>query len=125
MTKRELINAIKASKARSAWSKGVKVYALDMVEAVYLFNTDVVKTNEALYLNGAENWEDYSYGVHSGALAYNSDIAERLCTPGELRKTDFGHKKPNSRENWLDVQTRALYQAYRLIVTLIEKDLFF
>ena len=125
MTKRELINAIKASKAHSAWAKGVKWYALNLVEASYLKDTDIVKTNESVYLNGAENWQDYSYGVHSGTLVYDADIAERLCTPGELRKTDFGRKQPNSRENWLDVQARALYQAYRLIVTLIEKDLFF
>ena len=122
MTKKELINAIEASKARSAWARGVKAYALDMVEAIYLSGTDVVKTNESLYLNGAENWSEYSYGVHSGALAYDADIAKWLCTPGELRKTDFGRKQPNSRENWLDVQARALYQAHRLIVELIKAE---
>ena len=32
MIKVELIEAIKASKARSAWAKGVKWYALNLVE---------------------------------------------------------------------------------------------
>ena len=120
MTKRELIAAISASKARSAWAKGVKKYALNLAEATYLNATDIVKADLSVYLSGAENWKDYSYGVHSGALAYDSDIAEMLCTPGELKKTDFGRKQPNSSVTWLDVQARALYQAYILIANLIK-----
>ena len=34
MTKKELMEAIKASKARSAWSRGVKAYAVDMVAEI-------------------------------------------------------------------------------------------
>ena len=122
MTIKELINAIKASKARSAWTRGVKEYALNLVEASYEKDTDIVKTDVSLYLRGAENWKEYSYGAHSYALVYDYDIAERLCTPGELRKTDCGRKQPNSKENWLDVQARALYQAYRLITNLIKSE---
>ena len=121
MTKRELINAIKASKARSAWTKGVKEYALHLVEESYKQDTDIVKADISIYLRGAENWEEYSYGASRCALVYNYDIAERLCTPGELRKTDFGRKQPNSKVNWLDVQARALYQAHRLIANLIKE----
>ena len=120
MTKKELIVAIKASKARSAWAKGVKWYALNLVEKSYKQDTDIVKVKMAVYLNGAETWKDYSYG--GCALIYDYDIAERLCTPGELRKTDFGHKQPNSFANWLDVQARALYQAHRLIADLIKAE---
>ena len=122
MTKVELINAIRASKARAAWARGVKEYAKHIVEAVYSNDTDIVKADVAIYLNGAENWREYSYGVLDGALIYDSDIAKRLCTPSELKKTDFGHKQPNGFENWLDVQARALYQAHRLIVELIKKE---
>ena len=60
-------------------------------------------------LNGAMDWEDYSYGGCS--LIYDSQIAERLCTPSELKKKDGGRLEPNSQESWLDVQTRALRQA--------------
>ena len=122
MTKEELIKAIKASKARSAWAKGVKWYALNLVEESYKQDTDIVKVSMAIYLNGAETWKEYSYGVHSCALVYDYDIAERLCTPGELKKTDFGHKQPNGSVTWLDVQARALYQAHRLIADLIKAE---
>ena len=122
MTKRELIEAIKASKARAAWAKGVKWYALNLVEESYKQDTDIVKVKMSIYLNGAETWKEYSYGAHSCALVYGPDIAERLCTPGELKKTDFGHKQPNSSVTWLDVQARALYQAHRLIAELIKAE---
>ena len=122
MTKKELIAAIKESKARSAWAKGVKWYALHLAEDSYKWDTDIVKADVAIYLNGAENWQEYSYGVHGCSLVYDYDIAERLCTPGELKKTDFGHKQPNGSVNWLDVQARALYQAHRLIAELIKAE---
>jgi hypothetical protein len=67
-------------------------------------------------LNGADNWNESSWG---GCYEiYNSDIAERLCTPSELKKTRQGERRPNSREEWLDVQARALHQAERLILRL-------
>ena len=122
MTKAELIKKIKASKARSAWTKGVKWYALNLVEAIYQNDIDIVKTDVSIYLNGAKNWHEYSYGVHSGTLVYDYDIAKLLCAPSELKKTDFGRKSPNSRENWLDIQARALYQAHRLITNLIKEE---
>lgn len=45
------------------------------------------------------------------SLIYDSDIAERLCCPSELRKTHNGERRPNSKEEWLDTQARALTQA--------------
>ena len=120
MTKIELIKAIKESKARSAWAKGVKWYALNLVKKSYQNATDMVTVNMDLYLNGAETWKEYSYG--GCALVYDYDIAKRLCTPSELKKTDFGRKQPNGFVNWLDVQARALYQAHRLIAKLIKKE---
>ena len=120
MTKRELIEDIKASKARSAWAKGVKWYALNLVEKSYKQDTDIAKVNMAIYLNGAETWKEYSYG--GCALIYDYDIAKRLCTPSELKKTDFGYKQPNGAVTWLDVQARALKQAHRLIAELIKAE---
>ena len=120
MTKIELIKAIKESKARSAWAKGVKFYALNLVEKSYQNATDIVKVNMAVYLNGAETWKEYSYG--GCALIYDYDIAKRLCTPSELKKTDFGYKQPNGSVTWLDVQARALKQAHSLIAELIKVE---
>ena len=122
MTKRELIKAIKASKARSAWAKGVKWYALNLVEESYKQDTDIVKVNMSIYLDGAETWKEYSYGAHSCALVYDYDIAKRLCTPSELKKTDFSRKQPNGSVTWLDVQARALKQAHSLIAELIKVE---
>ena len=120
MTKIELIKAIKESKAHSAWAKGVKWYALNLVEKSYQNATDIVKVNMAVYLNGAETWKEYSYG--GCALVYDYDIAKRLCTPSELKKTDFGRKQPNGSVTWLDVQAQALKQAHSLIAELIKVE---
>ena len=122
MTKRELIKAIQASKARSAWAKGVKWYALNLVEESYKQDTDIVKVNMPIYLNGAETWKEYSYGAHGCSLVEGYDIARLLCTPSELKKTDFGHKQPNGSVTWLDVQARALRQAHQLIAELIKVE---
>lgn len=66
-------------------------------------------------LNGADNWTHYAYAACGVAQAYNTRIAETLCTPSELRRTNGGLKDPNLRETWQDVEARALYQAYLLI----------
>lgn len=49
-------------------------------------------------------------------MIYNADIAERLCCPSELKKTRNGERRPNNREEWLDTQARALYQAASRVV---------
>ena len=70
-------------------------------------------------LNGASDWSAYSYGGSS--LIYNGDIAARLCCPSELKKTREGERRPNSREEWLDVQARALAQAARVVRNAYQK----
>lgn len=44
-------------------------------------------------------------------LCYDSDIARHYCTPSELKRTRDGARRPNAREDWPDVQARAIYQA--------------
>lgn len=121
MKKIELLKRINESPARSAWIKGVKEYAFELVEALELDdNAEIIKgvnLSTEILLNGAEDWAQYSWG--GSALIYNEDIAFRLCTPSEFKRTDGGFKKPNSHEQWLDVQSRALYQAAALILKLI------
>lgn len=121
-----LKNAINASSARSAWGRGVKAYALDLVEELEYRaeyeerKPDNMNELRRWLLNGAAGWTQYSEG--GCALIYNGDIACRLCTASELKKTDGGRKDPNPRKSWIDVQARALYQAARLIETLIESS---
>lgn len=111
----EIKKELEARKDRSAWSKGVTVYALELLEeyqerAVYEGREAADRAEfETWLLNGADSWESYSYGGSS--LIYNGDIAERLCCPSEYKRTREGERRPNSREEWLDVQARALYQA--------------
>lgn len=106
---------LEGKKDRSAWGRGVNVYALELVEelkerAAYEGrNPKPGQECREWLLNGANDWSQYSWG--GSALIYDGDIAERLCTPSELKKTRNGERRPNSREEWLDVQARALYQA--------------
>ena len=114
----KLYQSIESEKQRSAWDKGVTQYALEMVEQLgeqinggYFEELDLTESKKvrAALLNGAADWSQYSWGGCS--LIYDSDIAERLCNPSELKKTRNGERRPNSREEWLDTQARALFQA--------------
>ena len=104
---------------RSAWNKAVTLYALDLLDDVQEGADNMERLPldgaelERWALNGASCWEQYSNGGCS--LCYNADIAVRVCTPSELKRTGSGMNNPNSRETWLDVQARALYQAYNRI----------
>lgn len=104
---------------RSAWDKSVTQYALDLLEDVQWYANDVERLPidgaelEQWALNGASCWEQYSNGGCS--LCYDGQIAERVCTPSELKRKHGGTYEPNSRETWLDVQARALYQACKRI----------
>lgn len=105
---------IQKRKTRSAWKKGVKLYALELLDNID--DPDALANEKLLcraLLNGAANWKQYS--ECGCALCCNQDIAKRLCTPSELRLTRGGNRNPNSRETWLDVQARALYQAAQSI----------
>lgn len=107
---------------RSAWNKAVTLYALDLLEDVQEGADNMERLPfdgaelERWALNGASCWEQYSNGGCS--LCYNADIATRVCTSSELKRTDGGMNNPNSRETWLDVQARALYQACNRIRTI-------
>lgn len=96
---------------QSAWSKGVQMYVEELRE--FLAENNLQATKENL-LNGARDWSEYSYGGCS--WIYDSDIAERLCSPSELKRKKGGELQPNSTETWLDVQARALHQAARIVL---------
>lgn len=126
-TAEEIIEAVEQkvseTKTRSAWDRGVKAYAEELVEELreaveggYIDESDLSNRRlfERAMLNGAADWKQYSEGGCS--LCYDGQIAERLCAPWELRKTDNGRKDPNPRESWIDVQSRALYQGAQMIL---------
>lgn len=120
-----IADTIEALPARSAWGRGVKLYACELLGSLAECVEWAHKNGEpsplesretvrAALLNGARDWQDYSYGGCS--LIYDSDIAERLCTPSELRRKRGGELPPNAAEDWLDVQARALHRAAGYVV---------
>ena len=115
MTKQSILPALGNLKpGRSAWSRAVRLYAFELVDGL---DDSADLSNETLLLkallNGADDWRQYSEGGCS--LVYDSDIAERLCSPSELKRCKGGERQPNARENWLECQARALAQAASLV----------
>ena len=122
MNKEATLENLKAVKCRSAWSRGVKEYAYMLLNNIfsdkdYKAITNFKSLHEAL-LRSAKNWKRYSYG--GCALVPNEQIAKTLCSPSELKKCKNGILRPNKKEQWLDVQARALVQAERLIRSCVE-----
>lgn len=107
---------------RSAWGRGVTAYALELLDSIEeaikggwlsLDELETAKGRKIAMLNGASDWGAYSWGGCS--LIYDNEIAERLCTPSELKRTRGGEWRPNASEEWLDTQARALHQASRRV----------
>lgn len=120
------MDIINSRKDRSAWDKGVSVYSYELLEQLQeaaeggYFKAEQISSGNAIreaMLNGASDWSQYSWG--GSALIYDGDIAERLCNQSELKKTHNGERRPNSQEEWLDVQARALFQAANRAVNAI------
>lgn len=120
MTVEAIRNELKSRKDRSAWDKGVTLYAIDLLEdysgeCAFPGHPDDARA----LMNGADNWHQYSEG--GCALVYDGDIAERLCCPSELKRTRNGERNPNGNETWLDVQARALHQACARIMRIARR----
>lgn len=114
------------TKGRSYWARGVAKYALELLASAEERGYTDLSLNPNLtniLLNGAQNWKQYSEGGCS--LISDNDIATRLCSPAEITKYYHGNpcgKRPNrSEDTWIDTQSRALFQAARLIVDTIDE----
>ena len=96
---------LETRKDRSAWGKGVNAYALELVEelkerAEYEGrDPESEKECREWMLNGAQDWEQYSWGGSS--LIYNADIAERpgFFKPGRHQGARRG-SPPNRSWRW-------------------------
>ena len=124
----QIKNELEKEQGRSAWRRGVINYAWELFDNIEQrenwlgLNSDIeykVAALDEIMLNGAQNWSNYSWGGSS--LIYDIDIAQALCTPSELKRADNGRRRPNNREEWLDVQARALWQAAHLIKSIAWK----
>ena len=118
MTKQEILNNLEKLTPRSAWNQAVLSDAVDLVQNLNCSELpNSWEALRALLLNGARNWQEYSYG--GCALVYDEDIARHYCTNAELRKVTRADgtisDRANAAETWLDVQARALSQSAILI----------
>lgn len=133
ITVNDVQNYIKNLKTKhsSRWLEAVREDAIDLLDNYIEWhgeNSSFKKENIKELLNGAENWNQYSYG--GLAFVDDSRIAAHYCTPSELKKfsylddgagfTSIG-RQPNSKETWLDIQAKALCQAEMLIAGSLEK----
>ena len=107
----EIITKIESLPASSAWARGVKSYAINLVVDcdIELTPENALKT----LLNGARDWIDYS--LIGNGLVYNCMIARALCTPCEFQKSNNGTIPPNRRKTWGEVEATALIQAFSII----------
>lgn len=119
-----VMNELNNNKTRSAWSRGVKDYALDILndfDEWRMYNEseglECPELNEETALNGAKDWKEWAYGG-CGAI-YDTSIAESLCTPSELKKYKGGAIVPAGVDTWLDIEARAAYQAWRMIADAV------
>ena len=108
---------------RSHWGRAVQEDAYDLAEELRAGGVEELPVScadlDALMLNGARDWAQWSWG--GCGLCYDEDIAERYCTPSELARCRGGLRRPNRREEWLDVQARAMAQAARLVRATVRK----
>jgi hypothetical protein len=117
-------NEVNNTKTRSAWSKGVKAYAFHILanfEEWQRFNEseslECPELDEVTALNGAQDWNAWAYG--GCGLCYDAYIAERLCTPSELKKLRGGARVPAGAATWCDIEARAVRQAWRMIAEAV------
>lgn len=111
--KRLVAEAEKMSRTeRSYWSRGVASLIRDYGENVLgEHDGEIISARDfyKLWNCGAETLKD---AVYYGSFdIWNYDIAKRLCTPSDLKKSNEGMRNPNRCETWLDVEYRAVKQA--------------
>lgn len=104
---------------RSKWERAVRDYALEMISKCN--KKDITSYKQLLNHVDAKNMDDYAIAkaLSEGGCfeIWDGDIAKRLCTPSELKRVmrKDGTVKDLPHESWIDVQTRAVYQAILLL----------
>ena len=122
----EIKTWIEQMSCKSHWERAVRDYALEMIDQCD--KTDITSYKQIPNHCNAAHMEDYAIAQalsEGGCFEIcNADIAKRLCTPSQLKQVL--HKDGTVRdlppetwldETWLDVQTRAVYQAIFFLKT--------
>lgn len=114
--KQEIIDELNAAsaKARSAWQRGVIDYAILILERAESYDEfGQLPISEYALLDGAADWHEYA--ASGCGLIYNCNICAALCSPSERARLHDGRRAPNASETWVDVEARALAQAWALL----------
>ena len=114
VTHDKLVQSIKNSSARSAWQRGVREYAIEILSLMSVPEYEALTEEDLLY--GAESW--FHYSQSGNVLVADADIAHRLCTPTQLKLTNDGKRLLARRYTWLEVQANALHNAAELILSI-------
>ena len=122
----QILNSLKQMKLqRSKWKRVVHADAIEIISNLIDDGKDCevksAKHLESLMLCGAENWKRYSEGCYGVCVPSDVEIACKYSTNTELKLTKCGQKRPNSRETWIEVQARGLFQSYRLATEIYYK----
>lgn len=104
---------------RSQWKRAVRDYALWIISKCDKKN--ITSYKELLNHVDAARMSDYALAkaLSEGGCFEICDaaIAKRLCTPSQLKRytRKDGTVRDLTHETWIDVQTRAVYQAILLL----------
>ena len=104
---------------RSKWERAVRDYALAMISQCD--KKDITSYKQLLNHCDAARMSDYAIAQdlsEGGCFEIcNAAIAKRLCAPSELKRhtRKDGTIRDLPHESWIDVQTRAVYQAILLL----------
>lgn len=123
VSKSEVIAAIESTPARGTWSRAVREDACTLVEGV---EVDALPIDpgalRCLLLNGARDWYEYSYG--GSALIYNEDIAAHYFNKSEHARWSRPRHDSGmafNGEEILEMQGRALAQAFRIVLRCVSR----
>ena len=108
--KRLVAEAEKLSRTeRTYWSRGVASLIRDYAEDVLKEHDGEEVTSDEFYKLwdcGNDTLRDAVYGGSYDICNY--DIAKRLLSPSEFKKSKEGMRRPNRNEEWLDIEYRAI-----------------
>lgn len=97
---------------RSYWNRGVASLIRDYGDEVLgEHDGEIISARDfyKLWNCGAETLRD---AVYDGSFdIWKYDIAKRLCTPSKFKKSNEGMRRPNKRQDWIDVELIAVQQA--------------
>jgi len=121
VSKSAVLAAIESTPARGTWSRAVRDDAYTLVEGM---EVDALPSDpralKSLLLNGARDW--YQYSADGCALVYYVDIAGHYLTKAEYARWSKPRHEPSmgfGGETLIDMQARALAQAYRIVLRCV------